>query len=172
MPDSVNETDFANDDHGSSRLISADKVHGTEVYNHAGDRLGSVDSIMLDKFSGKIAYVVMSFGGFLGIGEKYHPLPWDVLDYDPGIGGYRVGLDRESLVDAPAYDRADIDTYDYNRNAADIDGYYAGTRRPGFDGPDNCKPGFYSSDQQQSRNVGSADENDAGDTTADLRRNE
>ncbi|MBC7504502.1 MAG: PRC-barrel domain-containing protein [Sandarakinorhabdus sp.] len=114
-----------------NRLISADKVHGTEVYNRGGDHLGSVDSIMIDKASGKVAYVVMSFGGFLGIGEKYHPLPWEVLDYEPAIGGYRVDLDRDALIDAPSYSRADIDAYDYERNAADIDGYYAGMPRNG-----------------------------------------
>ncbi len=114
-----------------NRLISADKVNGTEVYNLGGDHLGSVDSIMIDKASGKVAYVVMSFGGFLGIGEKYHPLPWEVLDYEPAIGGYRVDLDRDALIDAPSYSRADIDAYDYERNAGDIDGYYAGTPRTG-----------------------------------------
>lgn len=112
-----------------NRLISADKVHGTEVYNHGGEHLGSVDSIMIDKVSGEVAYVVMSFGGFLGIGEKYHPLPWDVLDYDTAVGGYRVNLDRNALIDAPSYSRDDIDAYDYERNAGDIDGYYAGTPR-------------------------------------------
>ena len=111
----------------TNTLISADKVHGTEVYNHAGDRLGTVDSIMIDKFTGDVAHVVMSFGGFLGIGEKYHPLPWDVLDYDESLGGYRVDLDREALADAPAYGREDIDAQGYD--SADIDSYYADTPR-------------------------------------------
>lgn len=108
-------------------LISADKVHGTEVFNHGGERLGTVDSIMIDKVSGEIAYVVMSFGGFLGIGEKYHPLPWDVLEYDTSVAGYRVNLDREALAEAPAYDRENVDSHDYD--SGEIDDFYASTPR-------------------------------------------
>ena len=57
-------------------LIAADKVKGTNVYNQAGDNLGSIDDIMIDKVSGRAIYAVMSFGGFLGMGAKFHPLPW------------------------------------------------------------------------------------------------
>ncbi len=60
---------------------------------------------MIDKFSGQVAYAVMSFGGFLGIGERYHPLPWKALDYDPKLGGYVVDLGREQLEGAPSYSR-------------------------------------------------------------------
>ena len=60
----------------SGSLIAAEKVNGTSVYNTAGDKLGSIDDIMLDKNSGRAIYAVMSFGGFLGMGEKFHPLPW------------------------------------------------------------------------------------------------
>src|ERR1700733_949804 len=65
------------------RLIAASKVNGTSVYNRAGEKLGSIYDVMLDKRSGKAEYAVMSFGGFLGIGDTYHPLPWTVLNYDP-----------------------------------------------------------------------------------------
>jgi len=87
----------------TSRLIAADKVNGTAVYNRTGDRIGTVYDVMLDKVSGKVAYAVMSFGGFLGIGERYHPLPWSVLEYDTGMGGYVVDLDRARLEGAPTY---------------------------------------------------------------------
>ena len=60
-------------------LIAADNIKGTDVYNLAGDKLGMVDDIMVDKVSGRAIYAVMSFGGFLGMGEKYHPLPWATL---------------------------------------------------------------------------------------------
>ena len=59
----------------TTTLIAADKVAGTTVYNAAGDTLGEIHDVMIDKASGKVAYAVMSFGGFLGIGEEYHPLP-------------------------------------------------------------------------------------------------
>ena len=59
---------------------------------------------MLNKRSGRVAYAIMSFGGFLGIGESYHPLPWRTLNYEPGIGGYVVDIDSSRLQGAPYYD--------------------------------------------------------------------
>ena len=88
-------------------LISADKVEGTAVYNRAGEKLGTVGKIMIDKISGRVAYAVMSFGGFLGMGESYHPLPWNVLDYDTKMGGYVVDLDPEVLKGAPTFGRGE-----------------------------------------------------------------
>jgi uncharacterized protein YrrD len=88
----------------SGSLIAADKVDGTNVYNMAGDKLGTVEDIMIDKFSGRAIYAVMSFGGFLGMGEKHHPLPWAALKYDAEKGGYMINLDKKQLLDAPNYD--------------------------------------------------------------------
>jgi PRC-barrel domain protein len=82
-------------------LISAGKVQGTNVYNTGGDSLGEVYDVMIDKRSGKVAYAIMSFGGLLGVGERYHPLPWNTLKYDTRQGGYVVGLTREQLEGAP-----------------------------------------------------------------------
>ena len=104
-------------------LIAANKVKGTNVYNPAGEKLGSVDDIMIDKVSGRAIYAVMSFGGFLGMGEKYHPLPWAKLKYDAQMGGYVVNLDKKVLEDAPYYDsdREFAWTPDYGRK---VDSYY------------------------------------------------
>src|SRR3954467_2675851 len=60
----------------SGNLIAASQVTGTNVYNRAGEKLGDVYDVMLDKQTGKVEYAIMSFGGFLGIGDAYHPLPW------------------------------------------------------------------------------------------------
>jgi hypothetical protein len=87
----------------TSDLISSDKVEGTAVYNRQGEKLGSIYTLMIDKISGKVVYAVMSFGGFLGIGDRYHPLPWSVLTYDTRQGGYAVDLDRSVLEGAPTY---------------------------------------------------------------------
>src|SRR6187402_2777847 len=84
-------------------VISASKVTGTNVYNTEGDHLGEIHDVMLDKRSGRIAYAIMSFGGFVGIGEQYHPLPWATLKYDTRQGGYVVGLTREQLQGAPTF---------------------------------------------------------------------
>ena len=107
----------------SGSLIAADKVEGTNVYNLQGDKLGTVDDIMIDKISGRAIYAVMSFGGFLGMGEKYHPLPWSTLNYDERKGGYVVNLDKAKLEKAPTYDRTGNFTWtpDYGRR---VDQYY------------------------------------------------
>ena len=110
------------DTHG--RLIAAGKVSGTSVYNTAGEKLGSVYDIMLDKASGKADYAIMSFGGFLGMGNSYHPLPWAALTYDETLGGYVVGLDRSVLEGAPAYDSDDLSAWDDPTYGRRIDDYY------------------------------------------------
>ena len=93
-------------------LISASKVQGTAVYNLEGDRLGHVEDVMLHKLSGQVAFAVLSFGGFLGIGEKFNPLPWSVLTYDTAKGGYVVPLSKDQLQRAPAYDREELTNAD------------------------------------------------------------
>jgi hypothetical protein len=91
----------ATDETGS--LIAASKVEGTNVYNRQGESLGAIYDVMIDKVSGQVAYAVMSFGGFFGMGESYHPLPWKVLNYDTNQAGYVVDLDKQRLQGAPSY---------------------------------------------------------------------
>lgn len=91
-------------DEPSGDLISGLSVSGTDVYNLQAEKLGTIRDVMIDKASGRIAYAIMSFGGFLGIGDRYHPLPWKALHYDPKVGGYVVDLDPSVLEGAPAYD--------------------------------------------------------------------
>jgi PRC-barrel domain len=87
----------------TQRLISSEKVDGTTVYDLQGQRLGTIHHLMIDKFSGHVEYAVMSFGGFLGVGEIYHPLPWRTLRYDTDLGGYRVDLDGARLEQSPRF---------------------------------------------------------------------
>jgi sporulation protein YlmC with PRC-barrel domain len=105
-------------------LISADRVEGTSVYNRTGDHLGSIKDVMIDKMSGKVAYAVMSFGGFLGIGEKLHPVPWSKLTYDRSQGGYVVDLDKRVLEGAPTYDPTDTPNYDDQAWGKKVHDYY------------------------------------------------
>lgn len=91
-PVAVDETD---------RLIASDRIAGTEVFGRDGRRLGTVHNFMVDKVTGRVAYAVMAFGGFLGLGERLHPLPWEALTYDPARGGYVVDLDRAGLDAGP-----------------------------------------------------------------------
>ena len=102
----------------TARLIASDKVQGTSVYNPNGEHLGSVHNFMVDKLSGKVDYAVMSFGGFLGLGERYYPLPWQTLKYDEHLGGYVVSVDRATLENAPSYTLEELPWSDpaYGRN--------------------------------------------------------
>ena len=108
----------------SSSLISSDKVEGTAVYDRRGEKLGSIHSVMIDKISGKVAYAVMSFGGFLGMGDSYHPLPWHVLTYDTGQGGYVVDLDRNKLEGAPTYGTSETPNWSDRRWGQQVHDYY------------------------------------------------
>ena len=100
-------------------LIGSDKVEGTAVYGADERKIGSIQRIMLDKISGKVAYAVVSFGGFLGMGEDYYPLPWPNLKYDERLGGYRVGVTEDQLKAAPKYSRStDWDWSDRSRDRA------------------------------------------------------
>ena len=93
-------------------LIASDKVEGTPVYNRQNEKLGSIHNLMVDKRSGKVEYAVMSFGGVLGMGTDYYPLPWGSLTYDPAQGGYIVDIDKETLKSAPHYKPTDTPRYD------------------------------------------------------------
>lgn len=106
--------------------IRATTVKGTNVYNGEGEHLGHIDDIVLGKRDGHAEYAIMSFGGFLGMGEKYHPLPWQTLTYDPTMGGYVVSLSKDQLEGGPSYalaDEPDWDDPSYGRRLKDYYGY-------------------------------------------------
>jgi hypothetical protein len=86
-------------------LIESDRVEGTTVYDPNGDSIGSIKRLMIEKISGKVVYAVMSFGGFLGLGEEEHTIPWNKLDYDTNLGGYRTDITAEQLSGAPSFYR-------------------------------------------------------------------
>ena len=87
---------------GHTEAIRASRVIGTAVYNVSGQNIGTIEDVMLDKMSNGIMFAIIGFGGFLGMGEKYHAVPWSVLDYDEDRGGYVVPFTKEQLEAAPA----------------------------------------------------------------------
>src|ERR1017187_7905962 len=93
-------------------VISSKKVEGTSVYNNAGDKLGSIKGLMIDKRTGQVRYAVMEFGGFLGIDTDRYPIPWNMLKYDTQKDGYMVPLDKTKLEKAPKYQFEDVPAYD------------------------------------------------------------
>ena len=87
----------------TTTLIGSDKVEGTAVYGRDEQKIGSIERVMIDKQSGKVAYAVLSYGGFLGIGDDHYPTPWSSLKYDTRLGGYVVGITADQLKGAPRY---------------------------------------------------------------------
>ena len=111
----------ATEDH---TVISSERVEGTSVYNADGEKLGSIDDLMIDKVSGQVRYAVLEFGGFLGMGTDRYPLPWDMLKYDTEFEGYVVPLDKSRLEKAPRYGQNDTPDYtsEYARSVNDFYG--------------------------------------------------
>ncbi|MCB8878026.1 PRC-barrel domain-containing protein [Acidisoma silvae] len=112
----------------SGRLIATSKVNGTAVYDTAGEKLDSIYDVMLDKLSGKPDFAVMSFGGIFWMGARYHPLPWNQLKYDTGLGGYIINADRSRLEGAPSYEADELSIWD-DKRSNDIDIYYGSEPR-------------------------------------------
>jgi hypothetical protein len=108
----------------TSTLIGSDKVEGTAVYGSDNSKIGSIERVMIEKTSGKVSYAVLSFGGFLGIGDDHYPLPWQTLKYNTSLGGYQVNLTNDQLSGAPRYgQREDWDWEDRMRTRA-VNEYY------------------------------------------------
>jgi hypothetical protein len=103
-------------------LIGSDKVEGTAVYRPNGEKIGSIARVMIGKTSGKVGYAVMSFGGFLGIGEDYYPLPWSLLTYNPRLGGYEVNITDAQLKGAPKF--TTHENWDWPNRSRAVDDYY------------------------------------------------
>ena len=87
-------------------LIESDRVEGTTVYDRQGNNVGSIKRLMIEKISGRVAYAVMSFGGFLGIGAEEHAIPWSKLTYDTRLDGYQTDISETQLQGAPAFSRS------------------------------------------------------------------
>jgi len=88
--------------HQSHSLIASDRVEGTPVRRSDGQKIGTIERLMIDKISGNVAYAVLSFGGFLGMGQKHAPIPWAKLSYDPALAAYHLDLSDDELRGAPA----------------------------------------------------------------------
>ena len=108
-------------------LIGSDKVEDTEVYRSNGDRIGTIERVMIDKVSGQAAYAVMSFGGFLGIGNDYYPVPWPLLTYNEDLGGYEVNISEAQLKGAPKFTKNQAWDYEDRAKENALYTYYGAT---------------------------------------------
>jgi hypothetical protein len=87
----------------TEQLIASNKVEGTSVFNVDREKLGTIYNVMIDKVTGQVEYAVLQFGGFLGMGSEYYPVPWTILEYDEEVEGYMIDVDKEFLETAPKY---------------------------------------------------------------------
>ena len=112
---------MAMEERETAGLIGSDKVEGTNVYGATGEKIGYIERVMIDKRSGQVAYAVLSFGGFLGIGTDSYPIPWPSLSYDTSLGGYRTNITEQQFKGAPKYqgDTWDWEDYERRRNVRD-----------------------------------------------------
>ena len=105
-------------------LIGSDKVEGTAVYGADRQKIGSIERVMIDKASGRVSYAVLSFGGFLGMGDDHYPLPWQSLKYDVDLGGYISGITLKQLEGAPRYGSTNTWNWSDDSKARAVDDYY------------------------------------------------
>jgi hypothetical protein len=108
MPTNLGDTTITADTEAreTPSLIASDKVHGTAVRRSDGESVGSIERLMIDKRSGYVAYAVVSFGGFLGLGTDHYALPWNALRYNPRLDAYELNIADERLRNAPRYDES------------------------------------------------------------------
>lgn len=85
----------------TARLISSEKVEGTAVRRSDGDKIGTIEHVMIDKHTGRVAYAAMSFGGILGMGSEYRALPWSALRYNEQLDAYELNVTDDQLQNAP-----------------------------------------------------------------------
>jgi sporulation protein YlmC with PRC-barrel domain len=111
----------------TANLIASDKVEGTPVYRANGDKIGKIERIMLEKRTGTVAYAVMTFGGFLGIGDDYYPVPWKLLRYNEQLGGYEAEITDVQLKSAPKFRTNDSWAYGDRQREAAMFSYYGVT---------------------------------------------
>jgi len=88
-------------------LIESDHIEGTAVYDAIGEQVGTIKRLVIEKLSGHVVYAVTEFGGFLGLGSETHTIPWDQLNYDTALSGYKTNITAERLRNAPEFSRRD-----------------------------------------------------------------
>ncbi|WP_230532616.1 PRC-barrel domain-containing protein [Microvirga roseola] len=108
-------------------LIESDRVEGTAVYDFDGNHIGTIKRVMIEKVSGRVAYAVMSFGGFLGLGSEEYAIPWSVLDYDTELEGYRTALTEEDVRHAPSFSRDQGSDWSDPQRDRELHDYYGVT---------------------------------------------
>lgn len=106
------------------KVLSADAVRGDRVYNPEGEDLGRIEDVMLDLETGSIAYAVLSFGGFLGLGDKHFAIPWQALRLDQERSTVILDVPKDRLKEAPGFERNDPPEFTDRSWGAEIHSHY------------------------------------------------
>ena len=117
---------MATEERETGSLIGSDKVAGTAVYGADNEKIGSIERVMIEKTSGQVSYAVLSFGGFLGIGDDHYPVPWKLLKYDTELGGYKTDISGNRLKGAPKHGTETI--FDWSARSKEVDDYFSDGR--------------------------------------------
>lgn len=108
----------------SYQLVKASNVIGVDVTNEVDENLGEIEELVLNKFSGEVRYAVLSFGGILGIGDKLFAIPWKALSFDPTKNKFVISVPKETLKNAPGFDKDNWPDFTSATWQNSIDGYY------------------------------------------------
>ena len=109
-------------------LVASDRVEGTTVRRSNGEKIGTIQRLMIDKLSGRVAYAILSFGGILGMGQKHIPVPWTRMQYDTGLEAYAIDLTDGELAKAPSYAADKEFDWGDRKREAEIHDYYRAQR--------------------------------------------
>jgi|KBSSwiStaDraftv2_1062776.scaffolds.fasta_scaffold00230_47 sporulation protein YlmC with PRC-barrel domain len=113
-------------------LVPASRVNGTQVYNREGEKLGKVEDVAIDKVTGQVAYAILSFGGILGMGESYYPVPWKLLAYETRRHGYVIPCEKSQLENAPRFEPHELSGWDDAEIRNEIFAFYGPYGTPPF----------------------------------------
>jgi len=105
-------------------VMDAATLKGDSVVNSSGEDLGNIEAIMLDVTSGRIAYAVLSFGGFLGMGSKLFAIPWSALTLDAAEKRFILDVSKDRLENAPGFDKDHWPSMADNSWATEVHSYY------------------------------------------------
>ena len=111
-------------ENGDPRVLSASTICGDPVVNDAGENLGQIEELMIDLDNGRVAYAVLSFGGFLGVGDKLFAIPFEALELDPENHRFVLDVPREKLEKAPGFDKSQWPDFADPRFGQEVYRYY------------------------------------------------
>lgn len=92
-------------DHTQPEIVKGSKIIGKSVQTMRGKKIGEIEDLAIDEFDGQVRYAVLSFGGILGLGEKYFAIPWEALSLSDNKEHFALAVTERELEKAPGFDK-------------------------------------------------------------------